>query len=206
MGLDLTKINKELQHESPDKIIKWALSISNCPILTTNFGPYEASIIYACTKYKPDMTIIWCDSGYNTVETYRHANELITRFNLNISIYHPLRSAAHRNAVIGSIPEIDDPMHNEFTEEVKLEPFRRAMQEHRADLWLNNIRKGQTEFRDSLDIASCSSNGVLKISPFFYWEDDELTEYLSNHSLPNETNYFDPTKVLEHRECGLHTT
>ena len=117
-----------------------------------------------------------------------------------------LRSAAHRNAVNGSIPEIDDPMHDEFTEEVKLEPFRRAMQEHRADLWLNNIRKGQTEFRGSLDIASYSSNGVLKISPFFYWEDDELTEYLSNHSLPNEMSYFDPTKVLEHRECGLHTS
>ena len=206
MRLDLPKINKELQDESPEKIIKWALSISNCPILTTNFGPFEASIIYACTKYKPDITIIWCDSGYNTGETYRHANELITRFNLNISIYHPLRSAAHRNAVNGSIPEIDDPMHDEFTEEVKLEPFRRAMQEHRADLWLNNIRKGQTEFRGSLDIASYSSSGVLKISPYFYWEDDELTAYLSNHSLPNEMSYFDPTKVLEHRECGLHTS
>ena len=142
---------------------------------------------------------------YNTGETYRHADELITRFNLNISIYHPLRSAARRNAVIGSISEIDDPMHDEFTKEVKLEPFRRPMQERRADLWLNNIRKGQTEFRDYLDIASYSSNGVLKISPFFYSEDDELTEYLSNHSLSNETRHFDPTKVLEHREYGLHT-
>ena len=34
---------------------------------------------------------------------------------------------------------------------------------------------------------------------------DELTEYLSNNNLPNETSYFDPTKVLENRECGLHT-
>ena len=206
MRIDLTKINEELRNESPEKIIKWALSISTCPVLTTNFGPYEASIIYACIKYKPDLPIIWCDSGYNTVETYRHAHELIARFYLNIAIYHPLRSAAHRNAVIGSIPEIDDPMHNKFTEEVKLEPFRRAMQEHKADLWLNNIRKGQTEFRDSLDVASYSSNGVLKISPFFSWEDSELAEYLSNHNLPNETSYFDPTKVFEHRECGLHTT
>ena len=206
MRIDLTKINEELRNESPEKIIKWALSISTCPVLTTNFGPYEASIIYACIKYKPDLPIIWCDSGYNTVETYRHAHELITRFNLNIAIYHPLRSAAHRNAVIGSIPEIDDPMHNKFTEEVKLEPFRRAMQEHKADLWLNNIRKGQTEFRDSLNVASYSSNGVLKISPFFSWEESELAEYLSNHNLPNELSYFDPTKVFEHRECGLHTT
>ena len=79
------------------------------------------------------------------------------------------------------------------------------MAEHKTDLWLNNVRKGQTEFRDSLDIASKSSEGILKVSPFFYWADEELSNYLDRNDLPNETNYFDPTKVLQHRECGLHT-
>tara|TARA_B100001029_G_C14909107_1_gene365394 strand:- start:33 stop:653 length:621 start_codon:yes stop_codon:yes gene_type:complete len=205
MDLDLTKVNKELRNEIPEKIIEWAVSVSKRPILTTNFGPYEAAILYACVKCKPDITVIWCDSGYNTDETYCHADELIARLKLNISVYLPLKSAAHRNAVIGSIPDVDDPGHPEFTEEVKLEPFRRAMAEHKTDLWLNNVRKGQTEFRDSLDIASKSSDGILKVSPFFYWPDEELSKYLDRNNLPNETNYFDPTKVLQHRECGLHT-
>ena len=205
MDLDLTKVNKELRNEIPEKIIEWAVSVSKRPILTTNFGPYEAAILYACVKCKPDITVIWCDSGYNTDETYCHADELIARLKLNISVYLPLKSAAHRNAVIGSIPDVDDPRHPEFTEEVKLEPFRRAMAEHKTDLWLNNVRKGQTEFRDSLDSASKSSNGILKVSPFFYWPDKELSRYLDRNDLPNETNYFDPTKVLQHRECGLHT-
>ena len=205
MDLDLTKVNKELRNEIPENIIEWAVSVSKRPILTTNFGPYEAAILYACVKCKPDITVIWCDSGYNTDETYCHADELIARLKLNISVYLPLKSAAHRNAVIGSIPDVDDPGHPEFTEEVKLEPFRRAMAEHKTDLWLNNVRKGQTEFRDSLDIASKSSDGILKVSPFFYWPDEELSKYLDRNNLPNETNYFDPTKVLQHRECGLHT-
>ena len=205
MDLDLTKVNKELRNEIPEKIIEWAVSVSKRPILTTNFGPYEAAILYACVKCKPDITVIWCDSGYNTDETYCHADELIARLKLNLSVYLPLKSAAHRNAVMGSIPDVDDPRHPEFTEEVKLEPFRRAMAEHKTDLWLNNVRKGQTEFRDSLDIASKSSNGILKVSPFFYWPDKELSRYLDRNDLPNETNYFDPTKVLQHRECGLHT-
>ncbi|MGB2758373.1 MAG: phosphoadenylylsulfate reductase, partial [Maribacter stanieri] len=29
--------------------------------------------------------------------------------------------------------------------------------------------------------------------------------YLKKYNLPNEHNYFDPTKVLENRECGLHS-
>ena len=103
------------------------------------------------------------------------------------------------------IPEIDDPLHKTFTEQVKLEPFKRAMAEHRPDVWFTNLRKGQTAHRDSLDILSLGSDGVLKVSPFFYWSDTQLDGYLSEYQLPNEHQYFDPTKVLENRECGLHT-
>jgi phosphoadenosine phosphosulfate reductase len=32
-----------------------------------------------------------------------------------------------------------------------------------------------------------------------------MDAYLAEHNLPNEHDYFDPTKALETRECGLHT-
>ena len=35
---------------------------------------------------------------------------------------------------------------------------------------------------------------------------DPLEAYLTEHDLPDEKNYHDPTKVLENRECGLHLT
>lgn len=206
MDLDSEKVNNDLRYETPEKIIRWAISNSKHPTLTTNFGPYEAALLHGCVKCKPDIAVIWCDSGYNTDETYRHAEELIVRLKLNIFIYLPSRSAAHRKAVMGPIPGLQDSRHAEFTEEVKLEPFRRAMAEHKSDLWLNNVRKGQTKYRDSLNIVTTSSEGILKVSPFFHWTDEELVAYLVNNNLPNETNYFDPTKVLQHRECGLHTS
>jgi phosphoadenosine phosphosulfate reductase len=31
-----------------------------------------------------------------------------------------------------------------------------------------------------------------------------MARYLAEHNLPDEKDYFDPTKVLENRECGLH--
>jgi phosphoadenosine phosphosulfate reductase len=78
------------------------------------------------------------------------------------------------------------------------------MEEHQPDVWLTNLRKGQTAHRDSLDILSLSKDGVLKVSPFFHWSDEQLDGYLKDHQLPNEHNYFDPTKVLSNRECGIH--
>ncbi|HUH46471.1 MAG TPA: phosphoadenosine phosphosulfate reductase family protein, partial [Arenibacter sp.] len=111
---------------------------------------------------------------------------------------------AHRDVVMG-IPGIDDPRHALFTEQVKLEPFKRAMADHRPDVWFTNLRHGQTALRDSLDILSLSKDGVLKVSPFYHYTDSQLDRYLRDRNLPNEHKYFDPTKVLEHRECGLHT-
>ncbi|MFD0760700.1 phosphoadenosine phosphosulfate reductase family protein [Lutibacter aestuarii] len=202
--LDLKKINKELQHKSPEEIISWALSIAQNPLVTTNFRPYEVVILHACTQVKKDLKVIWCDTGYNTPQTYKHANELIDSLSLNIKLYVPKQTAAHRDATIG-IPQVNDPLHILFTEQVKLEPFNRAMKEHRPDVWFTNLRKGQTAFRDSIDIVSKSKDGLLKVSPFYHWTDEELDTYLKERNLPNEFKYFDPTKVLENRECGLHS-
>ncbi|KAA3621226.1 MAG: phosphoadenylylsulfate reductase [Bacteroidetes bacterium] len=202
--INLEEVNKSLHGKSPNEIVAWALSVAERPVVTTNFRPYEAAILNACVENLADMKVIWCDTGYNTPDTYRHAESLIEQLSLNVHLYVPQQTAAHRDVVLG-IPDIDDPRHEIFTEQVKLEPFTRAMKEHQPDVWFTNIRKGQTAFRDNIDIISLSKDGKLKVSPFYFWSDEELDEYLASHQLPNEFKYYDPTKVLANRECGLHS-
>lgn len=203
MNINLEQINRELRTKTPVEIIVKTVTAAERPVVTTNFRPYEVAILHAVAKVKPDVKVIWCDTGYNTRQTYLHAEALIKQLNLNVHLYVPKQTAAHREAVLG-IPQIDDPQHKKFTEDVKLEPFQRAMIEHQPDVWFTNLRKGQTAFRDSIDILSQDKDGIIKVSPFYYWTDQELDVYLAEHKLPNEFNYYDPTKVLEHRECGLH--
>ena len=124
--MDLIEINNNLKNKKPEEIISWALNNSERPVLTTNFRPYEAAILNAVTKVQSDLKVIWCDTGYNTPNTYRHARDLIEMLQLNISIFVPQISSGYRDVLMG-IPSIDHPLHKEFTEQVKLEPFRRAM-------------------------------------------------------------------------------
>ena len=201
---EINRLNIQFKGIPPVEIISWAVEQSNHSIVTTNFRPYEVAILYAVSQVKSDIPVVWCDTGYNTPNTYTHAAALIERLNLNIDLYVPKQTTAHRNAVMG-IPQIDDDKHALFTEQVKLEPFKRAMTAHKPDVWFTNLRKGQTAHRDSLNILSLSRDGVLKVSPFYHWNDTHLDAYLKERSLPNEHRYFDPTKVLENRECGLHT-
>jgi len=200
----IEKLNKQFKGIPPTEIVSWAVKNAQKAVVTTNFRPYEVAILSAVADVKKDIPVIWCDTGYNTPNTYRHAEELIESLDLSIDLYVPKQTTAHRDAVMG-IPQIDDPRHAKFTEQVKLEPFRRAMEVHKPDVWFTNLRKGQTALRDSLDILSLSKDGVLKVSPFYYWSDTQLDAYLKERNLPNEHKYFDPTKVLENRECGLHT-
>lgn len=199
----IAQFNIELANKTPKEIVEWAISIANKPVITTNFRPYEGAILHLVTGVKPEIDVIWCDTGYNTRNTYVHAEELIKLLNLNIDLYVPKQTASHRDAVMG-IPQIEDPLHKVFTEQVKLEPFKRAMETHQPDVWFTNLRKGQTAFRDSIDIVSQGADGVLKVSPFYKSSDEELDVYLETFGIPNEHKYFDPTKVLGNRECGLH--
>ncbi len=205
--MNMTKIeelNTRFKKSDPEEIIKYALAYSTQAVVTTNFRPYEASILYAVTQVERDIPVVWCDTGYNTPNTYKHAQQLIDTLGLNLFLYVPKQTSAYRDTIMG-IPEIDHPYHKIFTEQVKLEPFKRAMKFHQPRVWFTNLRKGQTAFRNSIGIFSQDKTGVLKVSPFYHWSDTELDDYLKTHNLPNEFNYFDPTKALANRECGLHT-
>lgn len=201
--MELKQINTQLRNKQPEEIVVWALKQAKNPVVTTNFRPYECAILHLVTQSLPTIDVVWCDTGYNTPNTYHHAKELIEKLKLNINIYVPKQSVGYRDAVMG-IPEVNTPEHKLFSEQVKLEPFKRAMKLHSPDVWFTNLREGQTAFRDSIDIVSKDKNGLLKVSPFYHFSDDDLDSYLEKYQLPNEKKYFDPTKVLENRECGIH--
>ena len=205
LNINIDQANAFLRDKDPEEIIEWALSKAKTPILTTNFGPYSASLVHAVTRLRNDIKLIWCDTGYNTRNTYRFAHELIQSLSLNLHIYTPKSTAGFRDVTMG-IPQVDTLEHKLFTDEVKLEPFRRALKEHQPDLWFTNLRADQSEFRSNLDILHVDKTGILKVSPFFYYSEFDMELYLQRFSLPNEKKYFDPTKVLAKRECGLHLT
>ncbi len=202
--LNLAEHNEKLRHKTPDEIIDWALAVTDKRIVTTSFGVYSSVLLSTFSKKDPDINVIWCDTGYNNYQTYEHANKLISDLDLNMSIYVPQKTRAYTDITLG-LPTVDDPKHEEFTELVKLEPFRRALTEHQPKVWFTNIRVRQTAYRDSLDILSYSKEGILKISPFYYWSDEDLDDYIKVNNLPKNTAYFDPVKALQSRECGIHT-
>jgi phosphoadenosine phosphosulfate reductase len=205
--MNAIEVNEKLRQKSPLEIVRWALGQgTGRAIVSTNFRPYEAVILHLCVQVQPDIPVLWVDHGYNRPATYRHAEELKKLLHLNLKPYLPQMSAAHRDALCGTIPTPEDEVGlKEFSAVFKIEPFQRGMRELAPSVWITALRKVQNPNRASLDLVSEDPNfGTLKVSPLFYWTDAEMESYLTKHSLPNEWDYFDPAKADEKRECGLH--
>ncbi|MFK8046840.1 MAG: phosphoadenosine phosphosulfate reductase family protein [Halioglobus sp.] len=206
MELDLKKTNAELRDASAEEIVQWALGLGKKAISTTSFGRNAAVMLHLVSEIDPSVPTIWVDTGYNLRDTYIVAERLMKDLPLNMHIYSPEMTSERRNAIMGGIPTVDElQRHQEFTDQVKLAPFAKALAEHSPDIWITGIRREETEHRQSLDIVSVDNRGIVKVAPIFYWSDDDVEGYMEQYSLPTCKHYFDPTKVLDGRECGLHT-
>lgn len=201
--INLAHTNARLGQDAP-ALVEWALSLGLPSIVTTNFRPYEAVILHLVTQARPDVPVVWMDNGYNTEATYRYADEVSRLLKLNLRIYLPRRSRAHREAVDGPVPALDDPRHAAFTEEVKLEPFARALREMAPKVWFTALRATDTAVRAQMQPVSINPDGLIKVAPLLHWTSKDLYQYCERHGLPNNFDYVDPTKGEDNRECGLH--
>ena len=203
MNIDLEQVNAKLGRNA-EGLVDWAVGLDRRAIITTNFRPFEAVILHMVTRVKPDVPVVWMDNGYNTDATYRFADEVTKLLNLDLRIFVPRRSRAHREAVEGPTPALDDPRHAAFTQEVKLEPFARALRETSPQVWFTALRATDTAVRAQMDPVSINPDGLIKVAPLLHWSSKDLHAYCQAHGLPNNFDYLDPTKGEDNRECGLH--
>src|SRR5881396_816462 len=148
--------NAELRRQTPLEILRWSVARANGrAVVSTNFRPYEAVLLHCCTQVDPDIPVLWVDHGYNRPATYQHAEHLRKLLRLNLKVYLPKISAAHRDALYGPVPTADDEKGlKQFSAVMKLEPFQRGMKELAPIGWFTALRKVQNPNRAGLDILS----------------------------------------------------
>ena len=60
------------------------------------------------------------------------------------------------------MPSLDDPRHEAFTKEVKLEPFARALREMSPQVWFTALRAPDTAVRAQMEPVSINPDGLIK--------------------------------------------
>jgi phosphoadenosine phosphosulfate reductase len=215
MPEDQVKANQALlEAKTAEQRIRWALAEhGDRLILTTSFGIQSAVLLHTATQIKPDIPVVFIDTGHLFDKTYVFAAELSQRLNLNMRTYGPARSAQFQHALFGNRWETDL---DAYQRENKIEPMDRAVRELGATAWLSGLRRDQSERRGMLPPFEVQGN-LSKIYPLIDWSKRDIHQYLKAHDLPyhpmHEEGYssvgdwheVDTRGEATRQECGLHT-
>jgi phosphoadenosine phosphosulfate reductase len=226
-GFDIDRVNRVLASADAIDVVRWAeRCFPGSVVLSSSFGADSAVMLHLVTQVVPNIPVILIDTGYLFAETYRFAELLRHRLNLNLVVRSANCTAARQEAVFGRLWEQGEEALRRYHHLNKVEPMDRALRELRARAWLSGIRAEQTEHRRTLPKVAWQ-DGRVKVHPLIDWTKDRVSDYLEQHKLPRHPLYEQGFRSIgdwhstvavdeeveddragrrlgENRECGLH--
>ncbi|MFO7177867.1 MAG: phosphoadenylyl-sulfate reductase [Pseudomonadota bacterium] len=198
----LESINKSLEGAPAETVLAWARdTFGGSIIMTSSFGADSALMLHLVTRVIPDIRVVFLDTGYLFPETYRFAEELKKRFNLDLRVYSPLMTAARQEALYGRLWEGDQRSLELYQQINKVEPMDRALRELAPRAWIAGLRRSQNAYRASLRRVELQ-DGVHKIHPILDWDDEAVHRYMRANDLP-----YHPLRARGYRSIGdAHST
>lgn len=152
-------------------------------VATTSFGVQAAVMLHLIHENAPKIPVVFIDTGFLFPETYRYAEELTKRFDIDLRVYQPTVSAARMQALWGEIWAGDKPDQDRYAMLTKIEPMNRALQDLGADVWLSGLRRSQSKTRVERPFVE-QQKKTLKAYPILDWADAQVDIYFHQHDLP----------------------
>lgn len=183
--LNLEQLNAKFSKANAKDLIKWSgRTFGDGLVMSTSFGIQSALMLHLVTSLIPDIPVIWVDTGYLHPETYRFAEQLTQRLNLNLKVYQSDISPARMEALYGKLWEKNDVESLNLYDQIrKVEPMQRALKELGVTAWLAGLRRDQTQHRQQLPRIG-EQSGVYKILPILDWHSRDVHRYLTEYDLP----------------------
>jgi phosphoadenosine phosphosulfate reductase len=152
-------------------------------VATTSFGIQSAVMLHLIHEHAPKIPVVFIDTGFLFPETYRYAEDLIARLNIDLRVYQPSVSAARMQALWGNLWEQGKEGADHYAMLTKIEPMNRALRETGADVWLSGLRRSQSQTRVDRPFVERQKK-TLKAYPILDWADIQVELYLNQHGLP----------------------
>lgn len=161
-------------------------------------GKDSEVVLYLCLQQKPDIEVIFHNSGVEYPETLSIIKRLKSEWNLNLKITHPLTTfweiADRYGLPYGSIRGNSMGRKIRCCYHLKEKPMYRALIENG---WLAYFA-GVTAIESSTRMFTARDKGicflhkhwdVYKIYPILWWNEEEVWEFIKENNLPYNELY-----------------
>ncbi len=168
-------------YESAAQIITWAAGqFMPRLVMTSSFQTQSVALLHILSRARPEIPVIFLDTGYHFPETLAYRDDLVARFGLNVQDVRPATSQAEQGRQHGDALYRRDPDLCCYIN--KVEPMQRALRD--LDAWMTGIRRDQTAHRASAQPVELLADGRVKVNPLVAWTHKDLWTYINRHELP----------------------
>lgn len=175
----IPELNQKLERWPIEQVLIWACHTFNSEVVaTSSFQPQSVPLLHMISRYCPELTILFIDTGYHFPETLDFRNYLTKFLDLNVEIVQAVQSRQEFEDQHGRLYQ-NDP--DTCCHQRKVIPLDNALNGYRA--WISGIRHDQTELRNSTNIIE-RQGSIIKINPLINWTQSQIDQYIDTHHLP----------------------
>jgi phosphoadenosine phosphosulfate reductase len=169
----------------PDDLIRDVLRTENgAPCLTCSFQAEDMAVLDMVRGHRPDIHVLFLDTGYHFHETYAYRDRMTQEWGLNLVNLRADMAVADQEAAFGRLYQTQPDRCCHIR---KVEPLLRGLAEF--DVWFTGLRREQSPTRANLksaeDHALPSGKRLLKVSPLADWTWKDVLSYLAVREIPH---------------------
>lgn len=173
-------LNERFRGAHPMDIIALVCGLFGDDIaVSSSFGAESACLLSLATKVKPDIPVIFINTGFLFAETLAFRDALVAKLKLNLVEVGPAQGHVGFLREHGRLYETDPDRCCDIN---KVEPLKRALKGLRC--WMSGVRGGQTAYRGGMKFVEIKGADFYKVSPLLSWSSKDVYAYLKSEGLP----------------------
>jgi phosphoadenosine phosphosulfate reductase len=151
--------------------------------LTCSFQAEDVLLLYLARELRPEIPVLFLDTGYHFAETYGYRDRIAAEWNLNLINLLPARTVVEQELEHGLLHQTEPDRCCALR---KVEPLFAAVAKYK--IWLTGLRREQARSRAALeeiaDFTLPSGRTVRKLSPFADWTTRDILQICSLYDIP----------------------
>lgn len=173
----------------PDKVtearsaVATALAQGQSPCITCSFQAEDMAVLHLVRELRPDIPVLFLETGYHFSEVYRYRDEMTERYGLNLVNVIPKQSVPEQEAQFGILYRSQP---DQCCKMRKVQPLFASLEDY--DVWFTGLRRVQSPTRANLAVFDRfplpTGKQLLKVSPVADWSDKEVWTFAREHAIP----------------------
>ena len=188
---ELVAMNIAFEGAHPREILEWALERSGLEriAIASAFQAEGTIVMHLATQMRPDIPILFLETGYQFAETLAFKEQLAERLTLNVVDLVGEYTVARQAATFG--PRLFERDPERCCDMNKVRPMFEALRG--LDAWITAFRRGSSPTRSDAPFVQQyelePDRWIVKINPMAAWSRQQVWAYLKEHDLPHNPLY-----------------